>query len=208
MRVYLSLLLFFGGWGWSTAPTLANQLSISQLVQEHLPGYHLAREHEYSKEITNELRGHSFYQADFNGDAQSDWAVLVVHSKKKTYGIYFLLSSPKEYQVLKLLEINYSLTTAFIQNPLLFKPKGDEGLSARKYNTLTNDGTLFLKTKEALENHWRKRAKLVAPYKAVPAIEVWTVADGKKNLPLDEMAYCSKTWYFQADQLKSFEACD
>lgn len=77
---------------------------------------------------------------------------------------------------------------------MFLKSKGDPGISRRTYNSLTE------------EIDFPRKA---AAYTAAPAIEVWT---GQKHdetdTDLEDISYCSMTWYYQNNQLRDFRACD
>ena len=117
-------------------------VSFKELLKTHLPEFQLAKTSDYANTLNSEYRGKPLFKADFNGDKKHDWAILVVNQKSKRYAVYFILSAQSKYTAIKLLERRYSLKTGFIQNPLFFKAVGDEGLALRKYNSLTNDGTI------------------------------------------------------------------
>jgi hypothetical protein len=71
---------------------------------------------------------------------------------------------------------------------MFLKAAGDPGISRRTYNSLTGD---------------RKA------YVSVPAIEVWTgQKHDERDTDLEDISYCSMTWYYENAMLKRFEACD
>jgi hypothetical protein len=182
---------------------------INKVIETQLPGFKLAQQNDYHSVLSENDRGKSLYQADFNSDGKQDFAVLVINKEVKEYRIYYLLKNGENYKFVLLYKQkpNKANKEHKIINPMFFKPIGEAGLGDNDYNTLTNDGDLpdTISSEEREKRHNKK----VAPYKSVPAIEVWTgINENESEIYIDTISYCSQTWYFEKGKLKDFSACD
>ncbi|HEY9841385.1 MAG: hypothetical protein ACAI44_07825 [Candidatus Sericytochromatia bacterium] len=182
--------------------------TVENFLRQKMPAYRLATAADYSPVLGAEDRGEAVIQADFNQDKMLDYAVLLVNDQDKENRIYYLLGRRSGLETVLLWAGKWHDQTRPVRNPVFFKPAGDPGMSERTYNTLTNDSDrpATMSAQERREIHALK----AAPYLAVPAIEVWTGAGQPSSHAdsLSELAYCSKTWYYQGGVLKAFEACD
>lgn len=204
--VTLTLLGVSTGFQTATVPQSADVRVVTDYLAAELPGYRLVRPEDFVPALKDENRGQSLYRADFNGDGQTDYAALVMNAASREARIYYLLGTGKGFQAQQLLSRHWSGQGPGIRTPIFFKAAGEEGLSARSYNTLTQDdrAPAGLSPAERLAAHQRK----AAPYVAVPAIEAWVGENQPSQVTFDEIAYCSDTWYYQAGQRKMFKACD
>lgn len=189
-----------------SAPARFNTLpvQVQDYLSQHLPGYRLATSRDYEAAITGEDQGLPFVSADFDQDGQTDWALLLIHDQTWEARVYYLLGRKDGFKP-ELLLSRKALDTG-IQTPLFFKPAGAEGLTAFDYNEL-----------QAIPNwqqlphsdYLRQRRQKAAHYVSVPAIMVWTGTGQKLAQPeLSDLAYCQRSWFYQAGVLKAFNACD
>ena len=184
---------------------------IDSIVQKEFPGARLATPADFSPVLEGKYVGQVLHEADFDGEGSSDWAVIIVFPDAATYGVYYVISGNPRPRIMKLFDREYGLDerAGFIKTPMFFKPAGELGIAGRDYTTLTNDLSLHDSSAEAWKVYAEERAIRVAPYRAVPAIEVWTgVSGSQKDGTLEQLSYCSHTWYFEKGELKSFSACD
>jgi hypothetical protein len=186
-------------------------IDVNEVLKEYLPDFRLAEKKDYNKVLLKQDDyGKPIYTADFNADGREDCAVIVVNDKTKEYRIYYILRDEDKYKLepLFIQTDNKSIKDGIITNPMFFKPIGEAGIGDREYNSLTND--IELPDSATDEERQRARENKLAPYKAVPAVEVWTGDnDNKKSeVNLDSISYCSTTWYYEKGKLKDFNACD
>lgn len=184
---------------------------VDSILQMEAPGARLATPSDFSPVLEGKYRGQVLHEADFNGDGLSDWAAVIVDPRSRTYGVYYVISDKPRSRIVKLLSREYRQKEqrGFIKTPMFFKPAGDLGIAGRDYTSLTQD----LYPNDSSPGAWKRlaeeRERKVAPYRAVPAIEVWTgMSSSEKDETLEELSYCSHTWYFETNELKSFNACD
>lgn len=185
--------------------------SIDQVLETALPGARLATASDFAPALEEKYRGDTVRQADFNGDGLNDWAVLVVLPRSNAYGVYYIISSEDGPKSMRLVSREHGAEqdAGFIKTPMFFKPAGELGIAARDYNSLAEDSHPGDFSPDAVEKRVEQRAKRIAPYRAVPAIEAWTGAsNSQEDQTLEEMAYCSHAWYFDKGALKTFSACD
>jgi hypothetical protein len=159
-------------------------------IERNLPGFRLAREGDYLPVLVSTVRGQLAFRRDFNEDGKPDWALVLINDRLREYRIYYLLSGDGEPRLVPLLTRTWrdDSNARPINTPMMFKAPGDPGISGRTYNSFQGDPAF---------------------YRSVSAVEVWT---GQKHdetdRDLEDISYCSRTWYFEKDQLKEFEACD
>jgi hypothetical protein len=190
---------------------LAYAEPVDSMLQREMPGAHLATSSDFSPALEGKYRGQVLHEADFNGDGLSDWAVVIVVPRSRTYGVYYIISDKPQPTILNLLSREYEPKeqSGFIKTPMFFKPVGELGIAARDYTSLTKDLYPDDSSPEAGKRLAEERERKVAPYRAVPAIEVWTgMSSSQKDETLEELSYCSHTWYFERNELKNFNACD
>jgi hypothetical protein len=163
---------------------------LATLISREVSGFRLAQPTDYLTILDARTRGESVLQEDFNRDGTRDWAAIVINDRLREYRIYFVASEKGGYKLNLLLTRTWqtSSNTRPINTPMFLKAAGDPGISRRSYNTLTGDRTA---------------------YTSVPAIEVWTgQKHNETDKDLEDISYCSTTWYYERAMLKSFEACD
>jgi beta-lactamase regulating signal transducer with metallopeptidase domain len=159
-------------------------------IEKQLPGFRLTREDDYLPSLVSTVRGQLAFRKDFNLDGKPDWALVLIDERMREYGIYYLLNEGSKPKLIPLLTRKWkdASSTHPINTPMILKSPGDPGISERIYNSFKGDP---------------------AYYRSVPAIEVWTgVHHDETDHELEDISYCSTTWYFEKDQLKQFDACD
>lgn len=182
----------------------------SQELQHYLtqtfPAYRLANTSDYETALKGQDQGQAWLQADFNQDGQADYAVLLINESAQEYRVYYLLRQAQGFHADLLLTRKFAGESSHpIRTPMFFKPAGQSGISGREYNGLTaipHPEKLSGKQIVAL------KASRRAFYTSVPAIEVWTGSKATGPADLSDLAYCSRTWFYQAAALKAFDACD
>jgi len=159
-------------------------------IKRKLPGFRLAREDDFLPILVSTVRGQLAFRRDFNQDGKPDWALVLIDDRIKEYRIYYLLGEDGEPRLLPLLTRTWKdgSNTRPMNTPMILKDPGDPGMSERIYNSFKGNPEF---------------------YRSISAVEVWT---GQKHdetdRDLEDINYCSRTWYFEKDQLKEFEACD
>jgi hypothetical protein len=159
-------------------------------IERKLPGFRLAREDDFLPILVSTVRGQLAFRRDFNQDGKPDWALVLINDRMREYRIYYVLSGDSEPRLVPLFTRTWKdgSNTHPINTPMILKASGDPGMTERTYNSFKGDPAF---------------------YRSVSAIEVWT---GQKHdetdRNLEDISYCSRTWYFEKDQLKEFEACD
>jgi hypothetical protein len=186
VSVVLSLLVLL-----STRTTGAQQpQDLTTLIAREAPGFRLARVTDFVAVLQAKNRGESVLQEDFNRDGTRDWAAIVVNDRLREYRIYYVVSNTRGYEFTLLMTRSWQATTNIrpVNTPMFLKAAGDPGMSRRTYNSLTGDRTTYV---------------------SVPAIEVWTgQKHDERDTDLEDISYCSMTWYYENAMLKRFEACD
>lgn len=184
---------------------------VEDFVAAKMPGYRIARAADYEKMLGAEDRGKALIEADFNGDGKGDYAVLVLSETAREYRVYYLIASAGGLQPQLLLARKWiGATAGAVRTPMFFKPAGQPGISERDYNDLTRIPPARL-AKMSPAKIQAERQRKAAHYVAVPAIEVWTGSGLEASAPvgdLNDLAYCSRTWFYQSGTLKAFDACD
>lgn len=161
--------------------------SVMVLISRQQPGFRLARPDDFLPKLTGERRGAVFIQSDLNRDGQIDSAVLVVNEDLKEYRVYLVLGAHENPQLLFSRKWTALSGGHPIRTPMFLKPAGEA--RPRSYSPLTGPET--------------------AAYTAVPAIEVWSGAQhDERDAEIEELAYCSATWYYDQGQLRHFQVCD
>jgi hypothetical protein len=163
---------------------------LATLISREVPGFRLAQSTDYVPALQARNRGEPVLQEDFNRDGMKDWAAIVINDRLREYRVYYVVSDAGSYKLNLLLTRTWqtSSNNRPINTPMFLKPAGDPGISGRSYNSLKGDRTA---------------------YTSVPAIEVWTgQKHNEADKELEEISYCSTTWYYERAMLKSFEACD
>lgn len=128
-----------------------------------------------------------------------------------THGVYYVINSKDQPAIMRLVSRGYDakMQEDFIETPMFFKAVGDEGIAGRDYNSLTFDPNYDDQSPEAIKKRAAERERKVASYRDAPAIEVWTGATGgREDETQQQMSFCSGTWYFENNELKTFRACD
>jgi hypothetical protein len=175
----------------SASATRAQQpQDLTTLISREAPGFRLARVTDFAAVLQAKNRGEPVLQEDFNRDGTTDWAVIAVNDRLREYRIYYVVSGNGDYTLTLLLTRTWPATTSSrpINTPMFLKAVGDPGMSRRTYNSLTGDRTTYV---------------------SVPAIEVWTgQKHNESDTDLEDISYCSKTWYYEKGSLKTFDACD
>jgi hypothetical protein len=179
--------------------TLPQDLSI--LVSRQLNGFRLAEDTDFIAALKNKRERQSVLQEDFDKDGRRDWAAIVINPRSREYRIYYVLNQatgPK-FELLLTRTWASSARTNPINTPMFLKPAGDAGISGRTYNDLgPSPGTTA-----------RGRAAERTLYTSLPAIEVWIGQQhDERDTDLEDISYCSRTWYYDTGKLKQFDACD
>jgi hypothetical protein len=159
-------------------------------IEKQLPGFRMAREDDYLPSLVSMVRGQLAFRRDFNQDGKPDWALVLIDDRTREYRIYYLLLSDSEAKLVPLLTRTWKdgSNAHPINTPMILKNAGDPGISGRIYNSFRGDPAF---------------------YRSVSAIEVLTGQQhDESDRDLEDIGYCSTTWYFEKDQLKQFEACD
>lgn len=181
---------------------------VDAYLADKMPLYRIAGPGDYAPALKGKDQGEPLIKADFNQDGQMDYAVLLVSESGKKSAVYYLLGHNGDFKPVLLVSRKWTAPAAAKQvtTPMFFKPAGAPGLSERAYNELTQDSQapakLSLAERQAL--HKQKAAF----YVSVPALEVWIGQNKSSGDTLDDIAYCSRTWYYQGGVLKAFNACD
>jgi len=203
-----------GGGVWAAHPdrTVAAQSApsndVGAVIAREFPGFRIAQPSDYLA-VLAERRGEPVIREDFNQDGLADVAVMVIDVRRKESRVYFLIASRTGYWFHHLFTRTWLDPSGVrpIRTPMFLKPAGDPGISGRMYNTLTPADFRRVgppAPAEAADNERRRSL-----YRSVPAIEVWTGQHhDERDRDLEDIGYCSRTWYFARNQLKTFDACD
>ncbi len=173
-----------------------------------LKGYRMATASDFVKSIREfaspppkEPFTCTVYTADFNGDRQPDYALLLVN-RQTSDSAFRLMLSQGNGQFKAAVSRNYQRpptgVDGLIYTAMFLKPAGAEGVAQRSYFPL-KPGT-------------PERAALIAG----PAIELWrsvVPAKGQTLKPqdlatIDGLAYCSEVFYFVQGVFKATQVCD
>jgi hypothetical protein len=183
-----------GIYGQAPAPGTGSPQQREQLaatIAREMPGFRVAALKDYVAVLRGLNVGETAWRADFNRDGRDDWAVVVIDDQARQYRVSYVIATEKGWHVEHLLERQWQETVppGPIRTPMFFKWPGNPGISQRRYVTLARDQASF--------------------YTAAPAIEVWT---GQKHDAsdddLEDIAYCSHTWYYERGALRQFGVCD
>ena len=181
----------------ANAPAVAQEeKDIRAVISAELPGFRLAEVGDYVSALSPDAQGERVIQQDFNRDGKADWAIVVINEQLREYRIYYRVSDQDKYQLIPLFTRRWRQSPP-IQTPMFLKRAGDAGMANRVYKSMV-----------APLNR-RETQNQMAIYESVPAIEVWTgQTHDESDKDLEDLSYCSSTWYYDKGQLKQFEACD
>ena len=211
LEIIILISLFFLSYDQGVQPVIAdegeNLTAINQSGDLHaVPPLDLSREKlvmvdqdDFFKAIPENERENRIMPLDINQDGKQDWVMILKQPEQLKYGVYLFLwqdNQTKPFKIIPLLERKYDnkkQDQGFVKTAMFLKEQGKPGLSDREYHSL--------------RNHPQSQQK-VSYYISVPAIEVWTGIQGQKDKALDEIAYCSKSFYFEDNTLQILEACD
>ena len=164
---------------------------LSALIAKELPGFRIASLKDYVTALRGLNMGETTWRDDFNRDGRDDWAVVVINDQSRQYRVSYVVATETGWHVEHLFERRWegASSPGPIRTPMFFKWPGNPGISQRRYARLARDQ--------------------VVVYTAAPAIEVWT---GQKHDAsdddLEDIAYCSHTWYYDRGALRQFDVCD
>jgi hypothetical protein len=181
---------------------------VPAVVLASLKGYRVATAADFVKSIREfaspppkEPFTCSVYTADFNGDRQLDYALLLVNPQTSASAFRLMLNQGNG-QFKPAVSRDYDRPPAgadgLIYTAMFIKPAGAEGVAQRSYFPLkpgTSERSAFI---------------------AVPAIELWRPVVPVKGETLklkdlatiDALAYCSEVFYWTQGIPKTTQVCD
>jgi hypothetical protein len=164
---------------------------IAEALASEAPGFRLAEPGDYLPVLSGGNRGQPVVRDDFDADGAPDWAVLVIDERARESRVYFILDTRERLRFERLFTRGWPASAGgpAIRTPMFLKPAGSLGIAGRRYASLSGEAA--------------------AAYQARPAIEVWTGQQhDERDDDLEDLAYCSTTWYYESTQLRQFSVCD
>jgi hypothetical protein len=186
------------------APDIQCSGLLPRSVEVSIEDYRLVQRSDFIPAIQNFKRASStevftcgIFTADFDGDGDRDYALLLVNDETKQFRAQFSLNQGNDtFEPMVLRTYSAMPTVAqgeVVYTSMSFKPKGEAGLALRDYSPL------------------QSRDREV--YTERPAIALWrAILTDDQGLPADfeisTLAYCSDAYYFINGKLETFSVCD